>query len=102
MSLRQACADGDEAMAREIMEEFERDYDDDTLWIPYHVTGQLDKVEGVLRPIYESGQLFALSELLNYPYFDPYPYPRLMDILEREGINRPDPIEIPFACQLGG
>ena len=100
--LRQSCADGDEAMAREIMEEFERDYNDDTLWIPYNVTGQLDKVEDVLRPIYESGQLFPLSELLNYPYFDPYPYPRLMEILAREGINRPDPIEIPFACQLGG
>ena len=100
--LRQACADGDEAMAREIMEEFERDYNDDTLWIPYNVTGQLDKVEDVLRPIYESGQLFPLSELLNYPYFDPYPYPRLMEILEREGVDRPDPIEIPFACQLGG
>jgi len=98
--LRQACADGEEAMAREIIEEFERDYDDDTLWIPYNVTGQLDKVEDVLKPIYESGQLFPLSELLNYPYFDPYPYPRLMELLEREGINRPDPIEIPFACQL--
>jgi len=57
-----------------------------------------------LKPIYESGQLFPLSELLNYPYFDPYPYPypypRLMELLEREGIDRPDPIEIPFACQL--
>ena len=102
VQLRQACADGDEATARVLMEEFERDYDDDTLWIPYNVTGQLDKVEDVLRPIYESGQLFPLSELLNYPYFDPYPYPRLMALLEREGINRPDPIEIPFACQLGG
>jgi tetratricopeptide (TPR) repeat protein len=98
--LRQACADGDEASAREIMAELERGYDDDVLWIPYHVTGQLEKIEAVIRPIHDSGQLFALSEFLNYPYFDPSPYPQLMAILEREGIERPYPIEIPFACQL--
>jgi len=51
-------------------------------------------------PIHDSGQLFALSELLNYPYFDPNPYPGLMKVLKREGIERPDPIEIPFACSL--
>ena len=64
------------------------------------MTGQLKKIEDLLMPIHDSGQLFALSELLNYPYFDPNPYPGLMKILKREGIERPDPIEIPFACSL--
>lgn len=100
VNLRQACADDDLDAAREIMDALESEYADDTLWIPYHVTGQLEKVEAVMRPIHDSGQLFALSEFLNYPYFDPYPYPRLMAVLEREGINRPDPIEIPFACSF--
>ena len=61
---------------------------------------ELDRIEGVLKPIHDSGQLYALSDFLNYPYFDPYPYPKLMAVLEREGVNRPDPIEIPFACSL--
>ena len=102
VELRQACADGDMEAARAVMDELEADWNDDTLWmwIPYHVTGQLDKVEAVMRPIHDSGQLFALSEFLNYPYFDPNPYPELMKVLAREGIDRPDPIEIPFACQL--
>jgi TolB-like protein/Tfp pilus assembly protein PilF len=100
VNLRQACADGDTEAARSIMDELEREYSDDTLWIPYHLTGQLDKVEAVMRPIHDTGQLFALSEFLNYPYFDPYPYPKLMAVLEREGVNRPDPIEIPFACSF--
>jgi TolB-like protein len=100
VELRQACADGDNAAAQAIMDELEAGFSDDTLWIPYHVTGQLDKVEAVMRPIHDSGQLFALSEFLNYPYFDPNPYPDLMKVLEREGIDRPDPVEIPFACQL--
>ncbi len=98
--LRQACADGDTSTAVEIMGRLESEYSHDVLWIPYHVTGQLDKIEAVIKPIHDSGQLYALSEFLNYPYFDPYPYPKLMAVLEREGIERPDPIEIPFACQL--
>jgi TolB-like protein len=98
--LRQACADGDDVTAREIMMELERDFEDDVRWIPYHIVGQLDKIEAVIRPIHDSGQLYALSEFLNYPYFDPYPYPKLMAVLNREGIERPDPIDIPFACQL--
>ena len=99
-TLRQACADGDEATARGVMTEMEERYDDDTLWIPYHLTGQLEKVEAIMRPIHDTGQLYALSEFLNYPYFDPNPYPELMKVLQREGIDRPEPIEIPFACQL--
>jgi hypothetical protein len=82
------------------MMELERDFEDDVRWIPYHIVGQLDKIEAVIRPIHDSGQLYALSEFLNYPYFDPYPYPKLMAVLNREGIERPDPIDIPFACQL--
>jgi TolB-like protein len=100
VALRQFCADGDVEAARSVMDELEANYGDDTLWIPYHLTGQLDKVEAVMRPIHDSGQLFALSEFLNYPYFDPNPYPNLMKVLEREGINRPDPVDIPFACQF--
>ena len=88
------------AAAQAIMDELEATYSDDNLWIPYHLTGQLDKVEAVMRPIHDSGQLFALSVFLNYPYFDPNPYPDLMKVLNREGIDRPDPVEIPFACQL--
>ena len=98
--LRQACAEDDNESAITIMNELEREYSDDILWIPFHLTGQLDRIEGVLKPIHDSGQLYALSDFLNYPYFDPYPYPKLMAILEREGVNRPDPIEIPFACSL--
>jgi TolB-like protein len=100
VALRQLCADGDVLAAKAVMDELEHTYGDDTLWIPYHLTGQLDKVEAVMRPIHDTGQLFALSEFLNYPYFDPNPYPELMKVLEREGIERPDPVEIPFACQL--
>jgi TolB-like protein/Tfp pilus assembly protein PilF len=100
VGLRQACADGDVDAARRVMDTIETDFGGDVMWIPYHLTGQLDKIEDLLMPIHDSGQLFALSEFLNYPYFDPNPYPQLMKVLEREDIARPDPIEIPFACQF--
>ena len=100
VELRQACAAGDNETARRVMATLEAEHDSDVLWIPYHLTRQLEKIEGLLMPIHDSGQLFALSALLNYPYFDPNPYPGLMKVLRREGIKRPDPIEIPFACSL--
>ena len=30
--------------------------------------------------------------------FDPSPYPFLLQMLDREGIERPAPVAIPFAC----
>lgn len=53
-----------------------------------------------LQPIYERGNLFGLAAFLRYPQFDPAPFPDLMAVLVREGIDRPDPVRPPFACEL--
>jgi TolB-like protein/Tfp pilus assembly protein PilF len=46
----------------------------------------------------QSGVPFQLASFLGYPKFDPRPYPTLMAILEREGVQRPPPAVPPFRC----
>ncbi len=98
-ALRQACAMGDELAARRILRKMELEFNDGgPIWIPYYLFGRTEKVVAQLMPIYEAGQLTTLAANLQYPYFDPRPYPDLMAILRDQGIERAAPIQIPFAC----
>jgi len=98
-SLRQACAAGDDLAARRILRKMELEFNDSGLiWIPYYLFGMNEKVVEQFMPIYEAGQLITLAANLQYPYFDPRPYPDLMAILQEQGIERAAPIQIPFAC----
>ena len=51
-----------------------------------------------LRPLEESGVPFMLADFMGYPKFNPSPFPSMMAVLEREGINRPEPMVPPFQC----
>jgi len=98
-SLRQACAMGDELAARRTLRKMELEFNDGgPIWIPYYLFGMNEKVVEQFMPIYEAGQLITLAANLQYPYFDPGPYPDLMAILQEQGIERAAPIQIPFAC----
>jgi len=48
---------------------------------------------------YDSAEVpMLLGFFLTYPQFDPRPFPALMSLLEREGLDWPPPRKIPFAC----
>ena len=55
----------------------------------------------VLMPYERSGNLQALSGFLSYSHFDPAPFPSLLRLLERENVQRPPAVELPFACEPG-
>jgi TolB-like protein len=99
-TMRQACADGDREQALAIHEEFVDEYQEgeSILWISYHTLGQREAASAVLRPYDEANQMYSLASYLIYPYFDPSPLPRLMEVLKSQGIVRPAPIDIPFSC----
>ena len=101
-ALRQACADGDTAKALRIHQKFVSEYQEGQtiLWISYHTLGQRAQASAVLTPYGEANQLYSLSSYLGYPYFDPRPFPKLMEVLEQQGIDRPPPIDIPFRCNI--
>lgn len=52
----------------------------------------------LLKPLDDTGVPFSLASYLFYNTFDPSPFPSLMAVLERKGVNRPPPVKPPFAC----
>ena len=60
--------------------------------------GREDEAAEVLRPFAAGSAPGGIADFLIYGQFDPRPYPSLMAVLEREGIERPPPLKIPFAC----
>ncbi|MGI9222505.1 MAG: hypothetical protein ACR2QS_15875 [Woeseiaceae bacterium] len=48
---------------------------------------------------YESEETpHTLASWLVYRKFGPSPYPVLMEMLKREGVQRPPPAEMPYTC----
>ena len=102
VAMRQACADGKTADAVKIHEEFVDNYEEGEaiLWISHNLLGQMEQARELLVPYDDANQMYALSSYLYYPYFDPTPYPRLMVVLDNQGVDRPPPIRIPHSCNL--
>ncbi|HSM12188.1 MAG TPA: hypothetical protein VK827_11575, partial [Lysobacter sp.] len=97
---REACAAGDRAAAERNLEGLAETRDDDlsVRWLIYNMLGDTRNEVEVLRPLEQSGVPFQLASFLGYTKFDPRPYPGLMAILEREGVQRPPPAAPPFRC----
>ena len=56
----------------------------------------------VLMPLEREGNLQSLAAFLNYRQFDPTPFPSLVRAMQREHIQRPPAITLPFACKQRG
>jgi TolB-like protein len=94
---RQDCAEGrralvEAALADPVAAELS------TRWHLLMLLGRDAEAAALLRPLEQSGQVYALSGFLAYPQFDPGPFPSLMQVLDREKVQRPPPEPIPFAC----
>jgi len=103
---RQACAEGRRAEAEQILADFSQDQLDEdwSVSLRWHLLillGEEAAATELLMPLEQDGRIYALSSFLVYPQFDPSPYPSLMRILEREQIQRPPPVALPFACPPG-
>ena len=103
---RQACAEGRRAEAEQILSDFSTDQLDEdwSISLRWHLLillGEHAAATELLMPLEQDGRIYALSSFLVYPQFDPSPYPSLMRILEREQIQRPPPVALPFACPPG-
>ena len=98
--LRQACADGG-GRARAIAERIERspDISLSTRWNAAVLLGDAERAAALLRPLDRPERLGVLVQYLVYPTFDVRPFPRLRERLEADGIRRPAPAAIPFACR---
>ena len=100
VTAREACAAGDRATAEKILEQLENAEPTgySTIWILHNMLGNTVRETEVLRPLEQSGVPYQLADFLVYHKFDPRPFPTLMAILEREGVERPEPAVPPFRC----
>jgi TolB-like protein len=100
VTAREACAAGDRETAEKILEQLENaeDVNRSNLWLLHNMLGNTAEETEILRPLEQSGVPYQLATLLTYHNFDPRPFPALMAILEREGVERPEPAVPPFRC----
>jgi hypothetical protein len=94
---RQACAEGRRA---EVEDALTRTPDDDLAqrWHLLMLLGRVQEANEPLQALERAGNTYALVSFLVYPQFDPRPFPSLMAVLQRERIDRPPPLPLPFAC----
>ncbi len=100
VTAREACAAGDRATVEKILEQLEAGDNPNVsnLWILHNMLGNTAEETEVLRPLEQNGVPYQLASFLTYHKFDPRPFPELMAILEREGVERPEPAVPPFRC----
>jgi TolB-like protein len=67
-------------------------------WHLLVLLGEHEAVVQALKPFDSVEVPMLLGSFLSYPQFDPKPFPALMSLLEREGLDWPPPRRIPFAC----
>lgn len=98
--LRQACADGG-AGAREIAARMATLSDASTsgAWHRAMLMGDARAANAVLMPLHRPDRLTTLMQYLVYPSFDARPFPLLQARLAADGVRRPPPVAIPFACK---
>jgi len=97
---REACGAGDREAAEKIITGLGEsgELDVSYQWLLNNLLGNTRDEIKVLRPLEHSGVPYQLASFLSYHKFDPRPYPSLMSILGREGVQRPPPAVPPFRC----
>ena len=97
---REACAAGDRDAAEAILASLDQSRNNllSSVWLLHNMLGNKHEEVETLRPLESTGVPFQLASLLSYHKFDPRPFPTLMAVLEREGVERPPPVIPPFRC----
>ena len=101
--LRQSCADGG-AAAVEIAARLARlpGASTSSHWLAAELLGDRDRATALLMPLHRPDRLTTLMQYLVYPNFDVRPFPLLEARLAADGIKRPPPRPISFACNQAG
>jgi len=100
LTARQACVEGRRAEAEALLLTIDVDRNDgrSERWHLLKLLGKDRQAADELRKFADSGIPYQIADLLTYNQFDPGSFPSLVAFLEREGIKRPPPVEIPFKC----
>ena len=88
------------AQAARIFEAAVRDdlFDDSATWVAYMVLGRDDEAADLLAGLDNAENWGALTGYRSYGFFDPRPYPYLMERLEGLGIPPKVVTTLPYQC----
>lgn len=100
MRARQACAEGrrDDVLgyANALREVGNSGIADQ--WLVQMMLGEDQQANDLLKPYTTSSVPIQLGSWLAYHHFDPAPFPSVVQMLEREAVNRPAAVRVPFVC----
>ncbi|MGI9222507.1 MAG: hypothetical protein ACR2QS_15885 [Woeseiaceae bacterium] len=95
---REACMAGRGDEVNEVIEREKHGDRRNLVWLLYKLQGRNELATDELRKFDSEEFPQAIASWLSYHTFDPTPYPVLMGIVEREGIQRPPLAELPYQC----
>jgi TolB-like protein len=99
---RQACADGRrseaERILRSVVPTLSKGDQASSKWHMLQALSRHEEAHEQLRPWASAEVPLPVAAYMIYPDFDPSYFPFVQEIIRREGIKRPPPREIPFAC----
>ena len=100
--MRQACAEGNRKEGERLYDFMMTNYPDDLSmnWISKKITGRDEQAQLLLEPYDEAMELDVLMDFVSYHYFDPTPFPNLVQYLKSQGVEPRKPLEMNYRCKV--
>lgn len=100
-SLRQACAENRNAEATQLYDRANEQFADNTsiIWLGQRIMGDEQQAVATLMVLDDQQNMLAMTDYLPYAFFDPRPFPNLMALLQVQGVERGEPVAIPYRCK---
>jgi TolB-like protein len=99
--LRQACAENRTADAEDLYSKGLQQFADDPsiTWISHKIMGNAEEAAATLAEFDAANDMMTMTAFLGYGSFDASPYPNLTALLEAQGIERGEPVTLPYRCR---
>lgn len=94
---RQACAEGNRELAEQLALASAQTSTTGN-WHAHMLLGEFDEAADYIREITRAEDIYVAANWLLYPHFDEKPFPDLVAVLEREGIDRGEPARLRYFC----
>ena len=101
VSLRQACGENRLADATRLYNRGNEQFADDTsiIWLSHRIMGDDEEAVKTLMAYDDAQDMITMTSFVGYGTFDPRPFPNLMAILDGQGIERAEVVDMPYQCR---
>ena len=99
--LRQACAEGNLREAERFYDIMMAKHSDDLSmrWISKKIFGRDEEAQQLLETYDKNMDLGVMMDFASYHYFDPTPFPNLVQYLKSQGVEPRKPVEMTYRCR---